>query len=66
MPNLYKLVNSLPVLFLNTTTTSPISVDISKRLSILFNTSCPLIQYKISKALIGSQVVDISTYGNYY
>ena len=41
-PSSYKLVNSLPVLIINTTTSSPVSVDISKRISNLFNFSCHL------------------------
>ena len=31
-----------------------------------FKLSCPLLQYKISKAQINSQIVDISTFGNYF
>jgi hypothetical protein len=42
MPTAYKPVNSLPVLFLNTTGTIPLSVDISKRFSNYFSSSCPL------------------------
>ena len=42
MSSSYKLVNSLPVLFINTTISSPISVDISKRISNLFSFSCHL------------------------
>ena len=45
MPSSYKIINFYPVLFLNTTTSSPISVDISKRITNLFTTDCPLIQY---------------------
>ena len=50
----YKAVNSLPVLIINTTTSSPISVNISKRISNLFTFSCHLSDYKITKALINS------------
>ena len=66
MSTAYKTVNSLPVLFLNTTTSSPLSVDISKRIINIFKSSCPLLQFQISKAQINSQIVDISTFGNYY
>jgi hypothetical protein len=62
----YKEVNSLPVLFLNTKATSPVSIDISKRIKNIFNVSCPLIQFNITKAIINSQLADISIYGNYY
>jgi hypothetical protein len=50
----YKAINSLPVLIINTTTASPISVDISKRIANLFTFSCHLSDYKITKALINS------------
>jgi len=66
MVSSYKTVNSLPVLILNTTSQKPISVDISKRIKNIFTSSCPLQQYKISKALINSSIVDISTFGNYF
>lgn len=66
MSTAYKTVNSLPVLFLNTTTSSPLSVDISKRIINIFKSSCPLLQFQITKAQINSQIVDISTFGNYY
>ena len=42
MSSSYKLVNSLPVLIINTTTSSPVSIDISKRISNLFIFSCHL------------------------
>jgi hypothetical protein len=66
MPSSYKTVNSLPVLFLNTTNLSPISVNINKRIKNTFTSSCPLTQYKISKAFINNQIVDISSFGNYF
>lgn len=62
----YKKVNNLPVLFLSTTTAFPISVDISKRINNVFNVSCPLIKYEITKVIINSQIADISTFGNYF
>jgi hypothetical protein len=54
MVSSYKTVNSLPVLIVNTTNLKPISVDISKRISNIFSSSCHLLQYKISKATINS------------
>ena len=66
MVSSYKTVNSLPVLMINATNQKPISVDISKRIKNIFTFSCPLLQYKISKAIINSSIVDISTFGNYF
>lgn len=40
MSSAYQSVNSLPVLFINTTVKSPISVDISKRIINLYTSSC--------------------------
>ena len=59
---LFYLVNKYPVLFVNLQANNSFIADISKRFQNIYNKSCPLVSYKISRMINNSIQLNPSLY----